>query len=98
MKSKINDKVKKKKDTEIATHGRIFIGKIKSAKAPKTATVIWERQLYLKKYERYEKRVSKVQVHVADSIKIKEGDIVKIAECRPISKTKHFVIIENESD
>lgn len=98
MKSKTSDKVKEKKDAGIATHGRVFIGKIKSAKAQKTATVIWERQLYLKKYERYEKRLSKMQVHVPDSIKVKEGDIVKIAECRPISKTKHFVIIENESD
>src|SRR3989344_5457977 len=47
---------------------------------------------------RHEKRLSKIQVHIPDSIEVKEGDIVKIAECRPLSKTKHFVIIENESN
>lgn len=90
--------MKTQNKTGIMTHGRTFVGKVKSAKAQKTAVVEWERTLYLKKYERYEKRLSKVQVHIPDSIEVKEGDIVKIVECRPLSKTKHFVIVENESN
>ncbi|MBS3157086.1 30S ribosomal protein S17 [Candidatus Woesearchaeota archaeon] len=90
--------MKTKNEIGITTHGRIFVGRVKSAKAQKTAVVEWERTLYLRKYERYEKRLSKIQVHIPDSIEVKEGDIVKIAECRPLSKTKHFVIIENESN
>ena len=83
---------------ELGVRGRLFVGTVRSTKAPKTATISWERQHYLKKYERYEKRISKVQAHVPKCIKIKEKDVVKIAECRPLSKTKHFVVVENESD
>ncbi len=91
-------KKQEKKKIGLTTHGRVFLGKVKSTKAQKTAVVTWERLYYLKKYERYEKRYSKIQAHIPDSIEVKEGDIVKIMECRPISKTKHFVIIENESN
>jgi small subunit ribosomal protein S17 len=82
----------------LSVHGRIFNGKIKSAKAQQTVTVTWERPYYLKKYERYEKRMSKVQAHAPGCIEIKEGDEVKIMECRPLSKTKHFVVVENEGN
>ncbi|MAG52928.1 MAG: 30S ribosomal protein S17 [Nanoarchaeota archaeon] len=83
----------------LSVHGRIFTGKVKSSKAQKSAVITWERTHYIKKYERYEKRISKVQVHVPKCMHIKENDIVKIAECRPLSKTKHFVVVEkNESD
>ena len=90
--------MKTKNEIGITTHGRIFVGRVMSAKAQKTAVIEWERTLYLKKYERYEKRLSKIQVHIPDSIELKEGDMVKIAECRPLSKTKHFIIIKNESN
>ena len=47
------------------------------------------------KFERYEKRRTRIKVHNPECINAKEGDIVKISECRPLSKTKNFVIIEN---
>ena len=78
-------------------HGRVFVGKVKSTKMHKTATIEWERLFYLKKYERYEKRKTKIKAHVPPCISVKEGDVVKIMESRPISKTKNFVIIENET-
>ena len=81
----------------LSVRGRIFSGKIKSTKAQKTVIVTWERSHYISKYERYEKRGSKVQAHVPKCIKVEEGDDVKIMECRPLSKTKHFVVVENES-
>ena len=83
--------------SDLKLHGRIFNGTVISAKAQATATIVWERQFYLKKYERYEKRRTKVQAHIPGCIKVKEGDTVKIMESRPLSKTKHFVIIENAS-
>jgi small subunit ribosomal protein S17 len=83
----------------LSVRGRMFVGKVKSAKAQNTAVVAWERQHYIPKYERYEKRMSKVQAHIPKCLEIKEGDTVKIAECRPLSKTKHFVVMEkNESN
>ena len=81
----------------LRVHGRTFTGNVKSAKAQETAVIGWERHYYLKKYERYERRFSKVQVHVPKCINVNEGDIVKIIECKPLSKTKHFVVVENES-
>ena len=60
----------------------------------KTAIVEWERKQFLSKYERYEKRRSRVKAHSPSCIGAQDGDIVKIMECRPLSKTKNFVIVE----
>ena len=49
---------------------------------------------FIKKYERYEKRKSKINVHKPDCLSVNVGDSVKVAECRPLSKTKHFVLVE----
>ena len=91
---KKQEKIEEKQEKRIPTRGRIFIGKVKSAKMQKTVIVEWERPFYLKKYERYETRKSKVAAHNPEHINAREGDIVKIQETRPISKTKHFIVIE----
>jgi small subunit ribosomal protein S17 len=74
--------------------GRIFTGTVISVKMQKTAIVEWERRYFLRKYKRYEKRKSRVKVHNPTCINAHEGDIAKIMECRPLSKTKTFVIVE----
>ena len=76
------------------TRGRIFEGKIIKAKIAKTVTVEWPRRYYLSKYERFEKRRSRVKAHNPLCISAKEGDIVRISECRPLSKSKNFVVME----
>jgi len=78
---------------KINLRGRSFVCVVVSTKMHKTAVVEWERRYYMPKYERYEKRRTRIKVHIPDSIKVKEGDIVKISECRPLSKTKNFTII-----
>ena len=78
----------------LRTRGKTFEGVVTSAKAAKTVTVSWERRRFVKKYERYEKRRSKVAAHVPENLTVQEGDIVRIKETRPISKTKHFVVVE----
>jgi small subunit ribosomal protein S17 len=74
--------------------GQILEGLVASDKAEKSITVERSFYKYIRKYERYEKRKSKINVHKPDCIQVKVGDAVKIAECRPISKTKHFVVVE----
>jgi len=74
--------------------GRVLVGKVISTKPTRTAKIEFMRLFPIKKYERFEKRRTRLLVHNPDSIKAKEGDTVKIMECRPISKTKNFVIIE----
>ncbi len=78
----------------IRTRGRTFVATVLSARAQNTAIVEWERSYYVPKYERYERRRTKINVHNPECINAKPGDIVRISECRPISKTKHFVITE----
>jgi len=79
---------------KLSVRGRNFTGKVIAAKSHKTVTVEWERTKFLPKYERYEKRKTKVKAHNPLCINAKENDIVKIIECRPLSKTKNFVVVE----
>jgi len=79
---------------KLRCRGRIFMGTIISVKMQKTVVVEWGHRHFLRKYERYEKRKSRVKVHNPTCINANEGGIVKIMECRPLSKTKNFVIVE----
>ncbi|MBS3128576.1 30S ribosomal protein S17 [Candidatus Woesearchaeota archaeon] len=81
------------KQQVIVPHGRIFEGTVISAKAQKTATVEWLFTKKVAKYERYEKKRTRVKAHNPQTINAEKGDKVRIQECRPLSKTKHFIII-----
>ncbi len=78
----------------ISIRGRTLVGEIVSARMRKTAVFNLERRHYIPKYERYETRRTRLKVHNPECISAKTGDKVRIAECRPLSKTKTFVIIE----
>jgi len=89
-----------KRIKKITPKGRILIGKIIKKDVFRTATVLVNHLHFIRKYERYEKRISKIHVHNPEGINAQVGDKVKIQETRPISKTKHFIIIQvikNES-
>jgi len=73
---------------------KILEGIVVSAKAQKTAIVKKEYIHYVPKFERYERRHSRIAAYNPECISAKEGDKVKIAECRPLSKTKSFVVVE----
>jgi|TARA_B100001964_G_C14250684_1_gene609781 small subunit ribosomal protein S17 len=79
---------------KLRCRGRIFTCTVLSTSMQKTATVGWERRHFLRKYERYEKRKSVVKAHNPACLDAHDGNIVKIMECRPLSKTKNFVIVE----
>lgn len=63
----------------------------------KTAVFDLERRVYLPKYERYEKRSTRIKAHVPEGMEIEDGDVVTIQETRQLSKTKNFVIIHNRT-
>ena len=75
-------------------HGRTYVGKVVSAKMSKSVVVSWDRRVHIPKYERYMVKTSKVQAHSPECLGAKEGDTVKIIQCRPLSKLKSFVVIE----
>ena len=80
----------------LPVRGQVFKGKV--IKTYQKSAVV-ERVLikYVPKYERYMKKRSRIHAHNPPCIDAKPGDIVTIAECRPISKTKAFVIVEKIS-
>ena len=78
----------------LPVRGIVLLGTVESNKASKTVIVTWDYHNYMKKYERYERRRGKVAAYNPLCINAKKGDIVRIAECRPLSKTKKFVVIE----
>jgi small subunit ribosomal protein S17 len=78
----------------LKVRGRIFKGKVVSDKMSKTVIVEWPRIIRLRKYKRYMKKRSKVSAHNPECVNAKTGDLVTIMECRPLSKTKKFVVIE----
>jgi small subunit ribosomal protein S17 len=69
------------------------VGRVVSNKAEKTVAVKLERQVKHPLYGKYIKRSSKVLAHDADN-SCGEGDLVKIAQCRPLSKTKAWRVVE----
>lgn len=79
---------------KLPIRGKIFTGKVVSDKASKTAIVEWGYHHYIPKYERSERRHSRVVAYNPSCIGAKTGETVRIAECRPISKTKSFIVIE----
>nr|AJS12439.1 30S ribosomal protein S17P [uncultured archaeon] len=78
----------------LSLRGRTFIGIVESDRMMGTVTVSWDRRMYVKKYERYERRRSTVAAHNPKEISARAGDKVMIMETRPISKTKHFVVVK----
>jgi len=69
------------------------VGRVVSNKADKTVAVKLERQVKHPLYGKYIKRSSKVLAHDADN-SCGEGDLVKIAQCRPMSRTKAWRVLE----
>lgn len=93
MDEKCNDK-KCPHHNSLSLRGRTFTGVVIAEKMQKTATVEWQRRKYLTKFERYEKKRTRVKAHNPSCISAIKGDIVEVIECKPLSKTKHFVIVK----
>ncbi len=72
---------------------KIFTGKVVSTKMEKTVVVLLEKKFRHPRYKKVVSRHKKYKAH-NDKFKLKEGDLVKIKETRPISKEKHFQVIE----
>ncbi|AKB25941.1 SSU ribosomal protein S11e (S17p) [Methanosarcina sp. MTP4] len=72
------------------------MGTVVSSKMDNTVVIERQHMKMVPKYQRYEKRRSKIHAHNPPCVGAKIGDIVTIAECRPISKTKSFVVVKAE--
>jgi small subunit ribosomal protein S17 len=72
---------------------RTVQGRVVSNKMDKTVTIVIDRMVKHALYGKYIRRSSKLHAHDADNA-CKEGDIVRVAECRPLSKTKNWRVVE----
>jgi len=79
---------------KLSVRGKIVQGKVVSAKAPKMVVVQQEFPRIVMKYKRYARSQSKIHAHRPPCIDVKEGDVVITAECKPISKSVSFVVVE----
>ncbi len=77
--------------SEQATVKRTLMGKVVSNKMDKTITVMVERRVKHPVYGKIIKRSTKLHAHDANN-ECNEGDIVTITSCRPLSKSKTWML------
>ena len=79
--------------TEQKSVTRGIIGRVISNKMDKTVTVLVERKVRHPLYGKFVKRSTKLHVH-DETNQCTEGDVVMVEECRPLSKTKCWRLVE----
>ena len=80
----------------VSIRGRIMRGVVISTKMQRTIVIRRDYLHYIKKYNRYEKRHKNISAHCSPAFKVREGDVVTIGQCRPLSKTIRFNVIKHE--
>ena len=79
----------------LRVRGQIISGVVSSKGMRDTVVVERQTTRYMKKFERYEKRTRRYPAHVPSCIgELNPGMAVRIMECRPLSKTVKFCVIE----
>ncbi|HPU79731.1 30S ribosomal protein S17 [Accumulibacter sp.] len=77
--------------SETTSNKRTLVGRVASDRMDKTVTVIVERRVKHAMYNKIIVRSSKYHAH-NDNDEAKVGDVVEIEECRPVSKTKSWIV------
>jgi small subunit ribosomal protein S17 len=91
---------KKCQDEKCPFHGSLKVrGRLLNGTAVSTAgkgfVVVEMQYLHMvPKFNRGERRRSRVSAHIPPCIEVKDGDSVTLGECRPLSKTISFVVVE----
>jgi len=78
----------------LSIRGKIFEGIVINAKAKGTVVIERESLIDFTKFKRFGRSKNKIHAHVPSNLDIQEGDYVIAAECRPISKSVSFVVVE----
>lgn len=76
-----------------ATPLRTVEGRVVSNKMNKTVTIVVERQVKHPLYGKYIRRSTKLHAH-DEANACNEGDVVRVTECAPMSKTKNWRVVE----
>ncbi len=78
----------------VSARGRTFEGFV-TKKFPKRIVLEFERTVYVQKYERFYKKMTRIHARLPDSManEINIGDYIRVMECRPLSKIIHFIVV-----
>ena len=77
----------------LSVRGGTIDGVVASTEMDRSVIVEREYDVKVPKYDRYMKRRSRVPAHAPDCLDLTVGDTVRIAETRPLSKTKAHVVV-----
>ncbi|MDH3313387.1 MAG: 30S ribosomal protein S17 [Nitrosopumilus sp.] len=78
----------------LSIRGKLFDGKVTGSKAKQTITLQKDAPIYFSKFKRYARGTSTIHAHVPECIDVETGNHVLTAECRPISKSVSYVVVE----
>jgi small subunit ribosomal protein S17 len=81
----------------LSIRGKIFEGIVINAKAKGTVVIERESLIDFTKFKRFGRSKNKIHAHVPSNLDVREGNYVVAAECRPISKSVSFVVVEVKS-
>jgi len=76
---------------------RVLTGRVTSDKQDKTVTVLVSRRVMHPLYKKFIRRSKKYAAH-DDTNQCREGDLVSIEECRPISKRKSWLVVQRNGE
>jgi small subunit ribosomal protein S17 len=79
----------------VKVRGRLLSGRAVSTEGKNFAVVEMQYMHKVPKFNRSERRKSRISAHVPPCIAVNDGDAVTIGECRPLSKTISFVVVES---
>lgn len=79
---------------KLSIRGRLLKGTVMSLGQGHTVVVQREYLHFFPKIARYEKRRRAIHAHLPPCITLKQGEMVAVAECRPLAKTVPFVVVE----
>ena len=76
--------------------GKITQGVVVNKKSKNTVVIRQDYVQFVKKYQRYERRNSRLACHLPDCLTsdIQVGDLVRVGESRKLSKTKAFIVLD----
>merc|ERR1711911_409135 len=80
---------------DVSIRGRILTGVVQKMKMQRTIVIRRDYLHYIKKYNRFEKRLRNMSVHLSPCFRdVALGDVVTVGECRPLSKTVRFNVLK----
>ena len=80
-------------NNQATTNASVLTGRVVSDKMDKSITVLIERLVRHPLYGKQLRRSTKIKAHDEDNV-CQQGDLVRIKETRPISKTKSWTLVD----